>query len=479
MTDYETNIGVEVHIELNTHSKLFCGCRNAFGERPNTNVCPVCTGMPGTLPVLNRRALEMAVRVGLALNCDISREVCFDRKNYYYPDNPQNYQITQQRNPIAAHGHVDIEGGKRVRIKELHMEEDAGKLIHCESETVSLVDYNRAGVPLIEIVTEPDMGTAEETVEFLKKLRLIIKYLGVSDCKLQEGSMRADVNLSVRRPGGKMGVRTEMKNLNSFRAVKRAVEAEKRRQAGIIGAGGSVLQEARRWDDLRGESFSMRLKETLRDYMYFPDPDLPVLKLSDGEISELEKSLPEFREEKAKRFIKEYGIPEYDALLLTEYPAVADLFEKTVKECGSDRAGEWPMAKSVSNRLMTDGLRLCREKGTDPDDMKVSPRQLAVLVMMQRKGEITSNVAGEIFEALFEADTDPREYAAERGLLIRNDEDELRGIIKKAIEENPGAVADYKAGKTKAAGYIVGQVMKATRGSAAPQVLNRLLRELI
>ena len=341
---YETVIGLEVHVELATRTKIFCGCSTAFGGSPNTHTCPVCTGMPGSLPVLNKQVVEYAVGVGLAANCTITRYSKFDRKNYFYPDNPQNYQISQLYLPICRDGYVEIEtaaGAKRVGIHEIHMEEDAGKLIHDEWEDISLVDYNRSGVPLIEIVSEPDMRSAEEVIAYLEKLRLIIQYLGASDCKLQEGSMRADVNLSVREAGTTaLGTRTEMKNLNSFKAIARAIEGEKERQTALLEEGKIVIQETRRWDDNKEYSYAMRSKEDARDYRYFPDPDLPPVFISDEWLERIRKKQPEFRTEKRERYKKEYQIPDKDIEIITGSKRLADLFEETAKACGQPKKGQ-------------------------------------------------------------------------------------------------------------------------------------------
>ena len=442
--EFETIIGLEVHVELATATKIFCGCSTAFGGRPNSHTCPVCTGMPGTLPVLNRRVLEHAVAVGLAANCEITRHSQFDRKNYFYPDNPQNYQISQLYLPICRDGYVEIdtpEGEKRIGIHEIHMEEDAGKLIHDEWEEGTLVDYNRSGVPLIEIVSEPDMRNAGEVIAFLEKLRLIIQYLGASDCKLQEGSMRADVNLSVREKGAAPGTRTEMKNLSSFRAITKAIESERERQIDLICAGGAVTQETRRWDEAKGTSFSMRSKEDARDYRYFPDPDLPPVHISDEMLEEIRSRLPEFRTEKMRRYREEYDIPEYDIEIITGSKHMADLFEATVA------LGSQP--KKVSNWLMVETLRLLKEKELDPEDIRFSPSHLAALIDLVEKRTINSTVAKEIFEVMFEEDVDPERYVEEKGLKMVSDQDALRKVVEEVIASNPQSVEDYRGGKEK------------------------------
>ena len=376
MKNYETVIGLEVHVELATKTKIFCSCSTAFGGAPNTHTCPVCTGMPGSLPVLNRQVVEYAMAVGLATNCDITRYGKFDRKNYFYPDNPQNYQISQLYLPICRNGHVDIEtsaGKKSIGIHEIHMEEDAGKLIHDEWEDCSLVDYNRSGVPLIEIVSEPDMRAADEVIAYLEKLRLIIQYLGASDCKLQEGSMRADVNLSVREVGAeKFGTRTEMKNLNSFKAIARAIEGEKARQIELIEEGKAVIQETRRWDDNKEYSYAMRSKEDAQDYRYFPEPDLVPVVISEEWLEEVRSRQPELRDEKMARYRREYDIPEYDIEILTGSKHMADLFEETIAICSKP--------KEVSNWLMVETMRLLKEKNQEPEDISFSPEHLAALI---------------------------------------------------------------------------------------------------
>ena len=473
---YETVIGLEVHVELATRTKIFCGCSTAFGGAPNTHTCPVCTGMPGSLPVLNKRVVELALAVGLATNCQINQYCKFDRKNYFYPDNPQNYQISQLYLPICHDGGIEIEtpeGGKKtVGIHEIHMEEDAGKLIHDDWEDCSLVDFNRSGVPLIEIVSEPDMRSADEVIAYLDKLRLIIQYLGASDCKLQEGSMRADVNLSVREVGAKeFGTRTEMKNLNSFKAIARAIEGEKARQIDLIEAGKAVIQETRRWDDTKEYSYAMRSKEDAQDYRYFPDPDLVPIVISDELIAETREKQPEFRTEKMARYISEFGLPEYDADILTGTKKLADIFEATTEICHNP--------KKVSNWLMGETMRLLKDREMDADRITFSPKHLAALIKMTEKGEINSSVAKEVFEHVFDENVDPAAYVEEHGLKMDNDSDAIKGIVETVVANNPQSVADYKAGKKKAVGFLVGQVMKETKGKANPQVINQMLTEVL
>lgn len=472
---YETVIGLEVHVELATKTKIFCGCSTAFGGEANTHTCPVCTGMPGSLPVLNKQVVEYAMAVGLATNCDITRYCKFDRKNYFYPDNPQNYQISQLYLPICRNGGVEIEteaGTKKIGIHEIHMEEDAGKLIHDEWNDCSLVDYNRSGVPLIEIVSEPDMRSAEEVIAYLEKLRLIIQYLGASDCKLQEGSMRADVNLSVREAGAeKFGTRTEMKNLNSFKAIARAIEGEKERQVALLESGEEILQETRRWDDTKECSYAMRSKEDAQDYRYFPEPDLVPIFISDEWIAQIREKQPEFRTEKMKRYKEEFGIPDYDIEIITGSKHLADIFEATTAICNQP--------KKVSNWLMVETMRLLKEKEMDPEKICFSPENLAKLIGMVDRKEITNTVAKEVFEIMFEHDTDPEKYVEEKGLKTVNDEGALRATVEKVIADNPQSVEDYHNGKEKAIGFLVGQTMKAMQGKADPGMVNKLLKELL
>ncbi|WP_300783674.1 Asp-tRNA(Asn)/Glu-tRNA(Gln) amidotransferase subunit GatB [uncultured Acetatifactor sp.] len=483
--DYETVIGLEVHVELATKTKIFCGCSTAFGGKPNSHTCPVCTGMPGSLPVLNRKVLEHAVAVGLATNCRITRYCKFDRKNYFYPDNPQNYQISQLYLPICRDGYVEIDleeglegekastpGKKRIGIHEIHMEEDAGKLIHDEWEDCTLVDYNRSGVPLIEIVSEPDMRSAEEVISYLEKLRLIIQYLGASDCKLQEGSMRADVNLSVRELGSAhYGTRTEMKNLNSFHAISRAIEGERERQIDLLESGKAVVQETRRWDDLKGTSYAMRSKEDAQDYRYFPDPDLVPVSIDDAFLEEIRARQPEFRTEKMERYRSEYHIPDYDIEIITGSKSMADIFEATVA------LGAQP--KKVSNWLMGETIRLLKERGLDPEDIRFSPEHLAKLIALAESKAVNSTVAKEVFELMFEQDMDPEAYVEEKGLKMVSDTDALRRVVEEVIAANPKSVEDYRGGKDRAIGFLVGQTMKAMKGKADPVTVDRLLREML
>ena len=472
---YETVIGLEVHVELATKTKIFCSCSTEFGGAPNTHTCPVCTGMPGSLPVLNKQVVEYAAAIGLATNCEITKVCKFDRKNYFYPDNPQNYQISQLYLPIARNGYVEIEVGdmkKKVRIHEMHMEEDAGKLVHDEWDDTSLVDYNRSGVPLVEIVSEPDMRSADEVIAYLEKLRMIIQYLGASDCKLQEGSMRADVNLSVREVGSeKFGTRAEMKNLNSFKAIARAIEGERQRQIDLLEAGRSVVQETRRWDDNKESSHAMRSKEDAQDYRYFPEPDLVPIVISDEWIAEIRARQPELRTEKLERYKKEFDIPQYDAEIITGTKKLADIFEATTAICKKP--------KKVSNWLMVETLRLLKEHDMEAEDIRFSPENLAKLIELADAGTINSSVAKEVFEKIFTEDVDPEQYVEEKGLKTVNDTGALQAVVEKIIADNPQAAADYRGGKEKALGALVGQTMKAMKGKANPGMVNQMLRELL
>lgn len=472
---YETVIGLEVHVELATKTKIFCSCSTEFGGAPNTHTCPVCTGMPGSLPVLNKQAVEYAAAVGLATNCKINQRCKFDRKNYFYPDNPQNYQISQLYQPICRDGYVEIDtsaGPKKIGIHEIHMEEDAGKLIHDEWEDCSLVDFNRSGVPLIEIVSEPDMRNADEVIAYLDKLRLIIQYLGASDCKLQEGSMRADVNLSVRETGAeKFGTRTEMKNLNSFKAIARAIEGERERQIELLEMGRQVIQETRRWDDNKEASYTMRSKEDAQDYRYFPEPDLTPIIISDEWLAAIKARQPELRTQKLIRYKKDFDLPDYDAEIITSAKRMADIFEEATAVCGRP--------KKVSNWLMVETMRLMKEYGMEADDLRFSPENLAKLIQLTEAGTVNSSVAKEVFEKIFLEDIDPLQYVEKHGLKTVNDEGALREAVEQVLADNPQSVEDYHNGKEKAIGFLVGQTMKAMKGKADPGMVNQILKELL
>ncbi|WP_312433403.1 Asp-tRNA(Asn)/Glu-tRNA(Gln) amidotransferase subunit GatB [Lacrimispora sp.] len=472
---YETVIGLEVHVELATNTKIFCACSTEFGGAPNTHTCPVCTGMPGSLPVLNKQVVEYALAVGLAVNCQINQYCKFDRKNYFYPDNPQNYQISQLYLPICHDGCVEIDtpaGKKKIGIHEIHMEEDAGKLIHDEWEDCSLVDFNRSGVPLIEIVSEPDMRSGDEVIAYLEKLRLIIQYLGASDCKLQEGSMRADVNLSVREAGSsEFGTRTEMKNLNSFKAIARAIEGERKRQIELLEEGKQVIQETRRWDDNKESSYAMRSKEDARDYRYFPDPDLPPVVISDEWIRSIRSRQPELRTEKMARYQEEFKLSEYDADIITGSKHMADIFEAVTAICGKP--------KEAANWLMVEAMRLLKEHDMDPEKMTFSAENLAKLILLVDNGTINRTVGKEVFEKIFAENIDPEQYVEEKGLRVVNDEEELHRVIEGIVSANPQSVEDYHSGKEKAFGFLVGQTMRSMKGKADPGAVNKILKELL
>lgn len=469
---WETVIGLETHVELATRTKLFCSCATAFGAPPNSQCCPVCTGMPGTLPVLNEKVVEHAVRAGLALNCEITKYNRFDRKNYFYPDLPKGYQTSQLYLPVARNGNVriELEDGreKTVGICEMHIEEDAGKLIHESESGRTKVDYNRCGVPLIEIVTQPDFRDGEEVVAYLEELRRRLQYLGVSDGKLQEGSLRCDVNLSVRQEGSKqLGTRTEMKNLGSFRAVRRAIEYESRRQIKALEAGGEVMQETRRWDEDRNESISMRTKEDARDYRYFPEPDLPPLVLEEEYLERLRRCQPELAGEKRVRFCREYGLPDYDARMLTEQRALAEFFERTVV-LGSP-------AKTASNWILGQVLRQLSQRNLEAKDMALSPGTLARIIALVERGKINRNTGVQVLDAVFDGG-DPEEYIRANALGQVSDPEEIARAVEVVLEQNPGPAAEFRAGKEKSFGFLVGQTMRKLDGKADPKLVNVILK---
>ncbi|MGB9780385.1 Asp-tRNA(Asn)/Glu-tRNA(Gln) amidotransferase subunit GatB [Caldanaerobacter sp.] len=470
--NYEAVIGLEVHAELLTESKIFCGCSTKFGSEPNTQVCPVCLGLPGTLPVLNKKVVEYAVKAGLALNCTIANFSKMDRKNYFYPDLPKAYQISQYDLPLCSNGYIEIEvegGTKKIGIKRIHIEEDAGKLLH-EGTDGSLVDYNRAGVPLIEIVSEPDISTPEEAYQYLVKLKSILEYTEVSDCKMQEGSLRVDTNVSVRPVGTKeLGVKIELKNLNSFKAVQKALEYEIKRQIKVLEEGGTIVQETRRWNEAKGITEPMRTKEEAHDYRYFPEPDLVPIIVTEEWKEEIRKTLPEMPDAKRERFMRQYGLPEYDAKVITSSKKMADFFEK----CASN----YHSPKIVSNWLMGEFARLLNDTGKEMDEVPVTPDMLIELLKLVDDNVISGSIAKTVFEEMFFTGKDPQSIVEEKGLKQIADEDELRKIVKKVIEENPKSVEDYKKGKEKALGFLVGQVMKETKGKANPQLTNQLLKE--
>ncbi|MBP3256186.1 MAG: Asp-tRNA(Asn)/Glu-tRNA(Gln) amidotransferase subunit GatB [Clostridia bacterium] len=472
-SDYEVVIGLEVHAELSTKTKIFCSCPTEFGGDPNTHTCPVCMAMPGALPVLNEKVVEYAVKAGLATNCEISRDSKNDRKNYFYPDLPKSYQISQFDKPLCEHGYVEIEDDegnlKKVRILRIHIEEDAGKLNHNEFGGGSLVDLNRAGVPLIETVSEPDLRSAKEAENYLRKLKSIFEYIEVSDCKMQEGSLRADVNVSVHKPGTPFGTRTEMKNMNSFRSIVRAIEYEIDRQIDVIEDGGVIEQETLRWDDVSGRTFSMRDKEDAQDYRYFPDPDLVAIRLPEDYIEEIRKNLPELPESRKERYTSEYGLSEKDANLLTASKYMSNLFEGANKICNNPKA--------VANWLLSDISRILNEKEMEPEQIPFTAEQLAKMIELIEKGTISSAIGKKVITELFENPKDPEEIIKEKGWIQISDEGAIKEVVMKILEANPQSVSDFKAGKDKALGFLVGQAMKETRGQANPQMLNKMFLE--
>jgi len=473
--NYEIVIGLEVHAELATKSKIYCSCSTEFGGDPNTHCCPICTGMPGVLPVLNEKVVKYAVKAGLATNCEIAHYSKQDRKNYFYPDLPKAFQTSQYDLPLCKGGYIDIEtdgNTKRIGITRIHIEEDAGKLIHDEWGGDTMVDYNRCGVPLIEIVSEPDMRSAEEVRLYLEKLKAILEYTEVSDCKMQEGSLRADVNVSVRPFGQKeFGTRTEMKNLNSFKAIVRAVEAESKRQIEEIEDGGKIVQATRRWDDNKGYSYAMRSKEEANDYRYFPEPDIPPIILSDEYIEKLRLGLPELPHVREKRYVESFGLPEYDAAILTNSKYFANFFEST--------AAFGVSPKLISNWMMGDMSRLMKDKELEPDQIPFEPEKLSKLIALIEKGIISGSIAKKVFEKMFETGEDPEIIVKKEGLEVVSDEGALKETVKKVVEANPQSVADYKAGKAKSVGFLVGQAMKETKGKGNPQLLNKLIVEYL
>jgi aspartyl-tRNA(Asn)/glutamyl-tRNA(Gln) amidotransferase subunit B len=471
--DYEVIIGLEVHAELSTKTKIFCSCPTAFGAAPNTHTCPICMAMPGTLPVLNEKVVEYAVKAGLATNCEVSRNSKNDRKNYFYPDLPKSYQISQFDKPLCEHGYVEIEINgekKKIRLTRIHIEEDAGKLNHDEFGGGSLVDLNRAGVPLIEIVSEPDLRSAEEVEQYLRKLKSILEYIEVSDCKMQEGSLRADVNVSVRKKGEtKLGTRTEMKNMNSFRSIVRAIEYEVDRQIDVIENGGKIDQETLRWDDVSGKTFPMRDKEDAQDYRYFPDPDLVAIKLSEEYIENIKNSLPELPESRKERYLQEYKLSEKDAKLITASKYLSDLFEEAVKVCNNPKA--------VNNWIISDISRILNETEMEPIQIPFDAKQLGKLVVLIDKGTISSSIGKKVLVELFENPRDPEDIIKEKGWIQISDEGAIKEVVLKILENNPQSIADYKGGKDKALGFLVGQAMKETKGKANPQMLNKMFLE--
>ena len=472
--EYEPVIGMEVHAELLTESKMFCDCSADFGGPPNSRTCPVCLGLPGSLPVANKKAVEYVIRTALALNCKISEHSLFHRKNYFYPDLPKNYQISQYDNPLGKNGWLDItvDGEiKRIRICRVHLEEDTGKLIHAGGDE-SLVDYNRSGVPLMEIVSEADIRSADEAREYLVRLRAILTYLEVNDGKMEEGSLRCEPNISIRPKGTeKFGTKTELKNLNSFRAVYRGVDYEIERQTKVLEEGGKIVQETRRWDETRGITATMRTKEVEQEYRYFPDPDLVPMTFTDTFIQEQCKSLPELPEAKTDRFVKQYELPSYDADILTNTKAFADFFEETVKQ--------FTEPKTVSNWMMGDFTCLLNAAGIEITESKIKPSDLANMLKLISEGTISGKIAKSVFEEMFETGKTPQEIVKAKGMTQITETTELYPVIDKVISENPSIIQDVLGGKEKSFGFLVGQVMKLTQGRANPQVVNELLRERI
>ncbi len=471
--DYEVVIGLEVHAELSTKTKIFCSCKTEFGADPNTHICPVCMALPGALPVLNEKVVEYAVKAGLATNCSIEKNSKNDRKNYFYPDLPKSYQISQYDKPLCNNGYIEIEDDngntKKVRILRIHIEEDAGKLNHNEFGVGSLVDLNRSGVPLIEIVSEPDIRSEAEADRYLKKLKSILQYVEVSDCKMQEGSFRADVNVSVHKKGEPLGTRTEMKNMNSFKSISRAIEYEKNRQIEELEKGNSIIQETLRWDDLEGKTFSMRNKEEAEDYRYFPEPDLVAIKLSEEYIENIRKDLPEMPESRRDRYINKLGLSEKDSKNITSSKFLSDLFEKAGEISGN--------YKAVCNWINSDIARILNEKEIDPEQIKFSAENLADLIKLIDNGTISTSIAKKVLDELFENPRKPEEIIKEKGWIQISDESQIKEVVKKVLEENEQSVQDYKAGKDRALGYLVGQAMKQTKGKANPKMLNEMFLE--
>ncbi len=471
--DFETVMGLEVHTELSTKTKIFCSCTTEFGGDPNTHVCEVCSGMPGVLPVLNEQVVEFAIRTGLATNCEITRYNKFDRKNYFYPDLPKAYQTSQLYLPICQNGHIDIEVNgvkKSIRIKEIHMEEDAGKLIHDPWDDCTLVDYNRCGVPLLEIVSEPDFSTGEEVIAYLTKLKAILQYINVSDCKMEQGSLRADVNLSIKPVGStELGTRTEMKNINSFKAIARAIEGERARQIELIQEGKRVVQETRRWDDNKGASYAMRSKENAQDYRYFPEPDLVPIEISDEWIERVRNELPELPEAKKARYIAEFGLPEYDVDIITGSKDLVKIFESAYAVCKN--------SKEVSNWIMGEVLRMASETNTLPEDITFDAANLGKLIVLVKGGVVNRNTAKEVFEKMFTDNVEPEKYINDHNLKMVNDDSAVLEIVKKVIVENPDSISQWKDGNDKVEKFLMGQCMKLLKGKANPAIVTKVLQE--
>ncbi len=478
MPEMEAVIGLEIHVELQTKTKIFCGCRTAFGATPNTQVCPICLGLPGHKPRLNKKALEYHLRAALALNCEVAPYVAFDRKNYFYADLPKGYQISQYFHPLGVNGFIDLSTGKenhRVRVSQIHLEEDTGKLLHLgeiTSSPYSLVDFNRAGVPLLEIVTAPDIPSADEARLFLQKLRSLILYTGVSDCKMEEGSMRCDANISVRPKGSKeFGEKTELKNMNSFRSVARGIEYEVARQTKLVLADKQVIPQTRHWDETQGITKAMRTKYLSTDYRCLPDPNIPPIECSPELIEKIREALPEMPEARLNRFIQEYGLPEYDAEIITNSRAMADFFEQTLALIAKP--------KVISNWLMGEVSRCLNEDAKEIDETELNPELLAKLIKLIDEGVISNKIAKDVFVEMYGKGLNPEEIVKNKGLVQIADTDTLSSLITQVIEENPKVVEDYRQGKDKALGFLVGQVMKASKGKANPQLVNKMLQDIL
>ena len=471
--DYEEIIGLEVHAELSTKTKIFCSCPTEFGADVNTHICPICTAMPGALPVLNEKVVEYAVKAGLATNCTISQDSKNDRKNYFYPDLPKSYQISQFDKPLCNNGYIEIEDDfgnpKKIRILRIHIEEDAGNLNHDDFTGETLVDLNRSGVPLIEIVSEPDIRSSGEADRYLKKLKSILQYIDVSDCKMQEGSFRADVNVSVHKKGEPFGNRCEMKGMSSFKSIQRAIEYEKQRQIAEVEKGNVIEQDTLRWDDVAGRTFQMRTKENAQDYRYFPEPDLVAIKLSDEYINKIKEELPELPESRKARYMKDLGLSEKDANFLTSSKALSDIFEKAGEICKN--------YKGVCNWLNSDISRILNEKEMEPEEIPFTADQLAEMVEIIDNGEISTKIGKQVIEELFENPRSPKKIVEEKGWIQISDEGAIKQVVLKVLESNPQSITDYKAGKDRALGFLVGQAMKETKGKANPQMLNKMFLE--
>ena len=471
--DYEEIIGLEVHAELSTKTKIFCSCPTEFGADVNTHICPICTAMPGALPVLNEKVVEYAVKAGLATNCTISQDSKNDRKNYFYPDLPKSYQISQFDKPLCNNGYIEIEDDfgnpKKIRILRIHIEEDAGNLNHDDFTGETLVDLNRSGVPLIEIVSEPDIRSSGEADRYLKKLKSILQYIDVSDCKMQEGSFRADVNVSVHKKGEPFGNRCEMKGMSSFKSIQRAIEYEKQRQIAEVEKGNVIEQDTLRWDDVAGRTFQMRTKENAQDYRYFPEPDLVAIKLSDEYINKIKEELPELPESRKARYMKDLSLSEKDANFLTSSKALSDIFEKAGEICKN--------YKGVCNWLNSDISRILNEKEMEPEEIPFTADQLAEMVVIIDNGEISTKIGKQVIEELFENPRSPKKIVEEKGWIQISDEGAIKQVVLKVLESNPQSITDYKAGKDRALGFLVGQAMKETKGKANPQMLNKMFLE--